>query len=130
MKCNRVNLVICDSFRYVKLYTCLITHSFYMTQPFTFLPSIILMISSDRYNLLSYTSCSFLQFAITFSHKILRTGKHCSQTQSTVYSQHHRTSVTHTFMKIICKHTHTHTHTGIYQWTWVSESRKGGQNIM
>ena len=54
-------------------------------------------------NLWSYTSCSFLQFPISFSHKCLTTDQHqhCSQTQSTVYSQCHRTSVTPTFRKIL-----------------------------
>ena len=85
---------------------CLITHSFYTTQPFTFLPSIILIISGGRYNLWSYTLCSFLKLPTTFSHKILKTEKHCSQTQSTVYSQCHRTGVIPTVMRIIRKHTH------------------------
>jgi len=53
-------------------------------------------------NLWSYTSCSFLQFPISFNHKSLTTDRHQhhSQTQSTVYSQCHRTSVTPTFRKI------------------------------
>jgi hypothetical protein len=44
---------------------------------------------------------------LNFSHKILRTEKHCSQTQSTVFPQCHRSSVTPTVMKIIHKHIHT-----------------------
>ena len=42
-----------------------------------------------------------MQFSpITFSHKILRTDQHCSQTQSTVYS------VIPTAIKILYKQTH------------------------
>ena len=54
-------------------------------------------------NLWSYTSCSFLPFPIRFSQKSLTTDQHqhCSQTQSTVYSHWHRTSVTGTFRKIL-----------------------------
>ena len=61
-------------------------------------------------NLWSYTSCSFLQFPITFTHNSLTTDQHqhCSQSQSTVYSHSHRTSVTPTFRKILNKHTQTH----------------------
>jgi len=35
-----------------------------------FLSSIILIISGGRYNLWSYTLCSFLQYPITFGHKV------------------------------------------------------------
>jgi len=54
-------------------------------------------------NLWSYTSCSFLQFPISFTHNSVTTDQHqnCSQTQSTVYSHCHRTSVTPTFRKIL-----------------------------
>jgi len=55
------------------------THAFYMTQPFTFLP--FFYYSNNiwwQYNLWSYTLCSFLQSPITFSHKSLRTDQLCS----------------------------------------------------
>jgi hypothetical protein len=93
------------------LYACFTSHSFYMTKPFTsFLSPIILIISGGRYNLWSYTLYSFIQFLVTCSHKILWTDQHqhCSQTQSTVFLQFHRPSVTPTFMKVLYKHTHTH----------------------
>jgi len=47
----------------ITLYTCVMSHSL-------FLPSIIVIISGSRYNLWSYTLCSFLQYPITFSHKV------------------------------------------------------------
>ena len=63
-----------------------------------FISSIILIISSGRYNLWSYISSSFLQYPITFSHKTLSTEQHCSQSQSTLYSQSHRPSGRPTFL--------------------------------
>ena len=92
-----------------KLYACLKSHSFYMTQPFTFLPSIFLITTVGWYNLWSYTSCSFLQYPTTFSHKILRTDQLCSPAHSTVFPECHNPSVTPTFMKIL------HTHMYIFQ---------------
>jgi len=142
-----VNLVICDSTGYVivsvawctyrslkvemiahydwgfliTLYACLIPHSFYMTRPLkSHLSSIILIICGGRYNLWSYTLCSFLQLPIIFSHTSLRTDQHCSQTQSAVYSQCHRTIVTPTVMKII----HKHTCMFISQWTWFQKAQR------
>ena len=55
------------------------------------------------FNLWSYTSCNILQFPINFTHMSLTTDQHqhCSETQSTVYSHCHRTSVTCTFRKIL-----------------------------
>ena len=73
MKSKRVKLVICDSNRYVivsvacytytysplkaelivhydNLYTCLMSHSFYMTKPFAFL-SFIILITMDQNSL-------------------------------------------------------------------------------
>ena len=85
------------------------SHALYMTQPFTFLSSLILIVSGDRYNLWSYTLCSFLQFPITFSHKSIQTDQHCSQTQSTAFPQCHRTRVTPTAIKLLCKHTYAYT---------------------
>jgi len=80
-------------------------------------------------NLWSYTSCSFLQFPISFSHKRLMTDQHqhCSQTQSTVYSQCHWTSVTSTFRKILNKHTHTHS---LHFNSQVFRKQEGQQNIL
>jgi hypothetical protein len=82
------------------------SHSLYMTKLLTILPfSLIVTISAGRYNLWSYTSCRFLQYSISFSHKSLRPNLHCCQTQSTVFSQCHRPSITPKFMKILHKHT-------------------------
>jgi hypothetical protein len=53
----------------------------------SFLSSLILILSGSRYNLWSYTFCSFLQFPFIFSHKILQTDQHCSQSQFTVFHQ-------------------------------------------
>ena len=88
------------------LYACLMSHALYMTQPFTLLSSLILIVSGDRYNLWSFTLCSFLQFPTTFSHKSLQTDQHCSQTLSTAFPQCHRTRVTPTAIKIPCKYTY------------------------
>jgi hypothetical protein len=99
------------------LYTCLMSHSFYINKPLKFIP--LLHNSGGRYNLWSYTFESFLKFLITFSHKILKTNQHCSQTQSTVYSQYNRPSVTPTSIKILHKHTHIYISTNI-----LSENRK------
>jgi len=85
------------------------SHPLYMNQPFSFLPSIILIIDGGRYNLWSYTLCSFLQYPITCSHKSVRTDQHSSQTHSTAFPQCHSQSVTPTAIKILCKHTHTFT---------------------
>ena len=96
------------------------SQSFYMTKLINFhLSSIILIIYGGRYNLGSYTLCSFLQYLITFGHKILQTDQHCSQIQSTVFPQCHRPSFTPTVMKILCKHTHSYIST-----VMLSESRK------
>ena len=73
------------------------------------LSSIILIISGGRYNLWSYTLCSFLQLPITFRHNSLTTDQHCSQTQSAIYSHCHKPSVTPTAIKILCKPTHVYT---------------------
>jgi len=59
-----------------------------------------------RYNLWSYTLCSFLQYPSTYGHNSLRTDQVCSQTQSTGFSQCHIASVTPTYMKMLCKDTH------------------------
>jgi hypothetical protein len=71
---------------------------------------LILVISGGRYNLGSYTLCSFLHYPITSSHNSLRTDQHCCQTQSTAFPQCHRPKFTPPFMKI----SHTHTHTCLY----------------
>ena len=68
--------------------------------------SLTLITGGGRCNLWNYTLFSFLQFPIIFSHKILRPDQHCCQTQSTVFPQCHRPSVTPTVMQILCKHTH------------------------
>ena len=78
----------------------------------SFLPSLI-PISSSRYNLWSYTLCSFLQFPINFSHKNLRPDLHCCQTQSIVLPQCHVSSITPIFLIIQDTHTHTHIHISI-----------------
>ena len=88
---------------------CLISHAIYMTQPFTFLCTLIPIISCGRNKLWSYTLCSFFQFPITSSHKSLQPDQHCSQTQSTVLPQCHRTRVTPTAVKILHKHTRVYT---------------------
>jgi len=80
------------------------SHALYMT----FLSSLIPIVSGGWYNLWSHTLCSFLQFHITFNQKSLQTDQHCSQTQSTVLHQCHRTSVTFTAIKILQKHTHVY----------------------
>jgi len=86
-----------------------VSHAFYTTHSFTFFSSLILIISGGRYNLWSYTLCSFLQFSITFSHNSLWTDQHCCQTQSTAYPQCHRPTVTPTAIKILNKHTNVYT---------------------
>jgi len=68
----------------------------------SFLSSLILIIPGGRYNLWSYTLCSFLQFAITFSHNSLRNDQYCSQTQSTILPQCQRPSVVPSNIKIQC----------------------------
>ena len=90
--------------------------------------SIILIISGGRSNLWSYTLCSFLQFPITFSHKSPTTDQyqHCSQTQSTVYPQCHRPTVTPTSIKIL----HKQTHTCLYFNSHIFRKQDGEQNIM
>ena len=129
-----MNLVICDSnrcvcvgaplkaeltvhYNYVFLttrYTCLMSHSFHINKPFNFFPllhnsnNIWWQVQLMKLHIMQL--CSFFQFSITFSHKSLRTNQHFSQTQSTVYSQCHRPSVTPTTIKILHKQTHTHTH--------------------
>ena len=120
------------------MYTCLTSQSFHINSHLiSFLSLIILILTASRHNLWSYTSCSFLQFPISFSRKSLRTDQHqhCSQTQSTVYSQCHRTSVTPTFRKILkistCTHTHTHTHThSLHFNSQVFRKLEGQQNIL
>jgi len=94
--------------------------SIWPTQSLFFLSTIILIISSGRYNL----SCGFLHYSTTFGHKILRTAQHCSQTQSTVFPQCHIESVTPTVMKILCKHTHVYISIGM-----LSESRKESKTL-
>jgi len=74
----------------------------------SFLSSIIVITSSGRYNLRSYKLCSFLQYPITFNHKILWTDQLCSQTLS-VFPQCHRPNVTDTTIKILRKQTHVYT---------------------
>ena len=69
------------------------------------LPSTIPITCGGRYNLWSYTVCSFLKYPISFSHNSLSTNQHCSQTQSTVFPQCHSQIVTPTAIKILCKHT-------------------------
>ena len=102
-----------------------------MTKTFhssSFFYSINRIISGGRYNLCSYTIHSFLQVPITFSHKSLSTDQHCSQTQSTVYSQCHGPSVTPTFMKILWKHKHIH---NVYiSDRHIFSMQEGEQNIM
>ena len=65
----------------------------------TFLPLVyLILISGSRHNL----------FPINFSHKSLRPDQHRCQTQSTVFPQCHRPSVTPTFMLIQGIHTHVY----------------------
>ena len=100
------------------------SHALYMTQPFTFLSSLILIVSGGRYNLWSHTLCSFLQLPITFSQKSLETDQHFSHTQSTVFPLCHRTTVTPTAIKIPCKQTYVYT-------AWICFWKEEGvQNIM
>jgi hypothetical protein len=84
-------------------------HSTWPSHSHSFHSSLVLTISDGRYNLWSYTLCCFLQFPIIFSHKILQTNQHCSHTQSTVFPQCHRPSVTPTGIKIPHKHKHVYT---------------------
>ena len=89
------------------------SHSFYMTMPFTlFLYPIIPIISSGSYNLWSYTLCSFIQFPITSSYKSLRSHQHHTVLKPSLQTFF---NITPTFMKILHTHTHTHTHTFSYQ---------------
>ena len=81
----------------------------------SFLPSLTLIISGDRYNLWSHTLWSFLQIPTTFSHKSLQTDQLCSQTQSTVFLQSYKPSVTPTAIKILSKHTNVYTSIAIFQ---------------
>ena len=97
-------------------------HSTWPSHSISFLSSIILIISSGKYNLWSYTLCSFIQFPVTFSHKSLRTDQHCAQ--STVYSQCHRPSVTPTSIKIL------HKHTRLYFNQHAFRKQEGEQNIL
>jgi len=83
----------------------------------SFLPSLTLIIAGGRYNLWSYTLCSFLQFPITFSHNSLTTDQHCSHTQSTVFLQSYKPSVTPTAIKILSKHTNVYTSIESFQKT-------------
>ena len=86
-------------------------HSTWPSHSRSFFPFLILMFGS-RYNLGSYTLCSFLQFPINFIHKSLRPDQHdqhCCQTQSTPSPQYHRSSTTPTFMIIQGIHTCTYT---------------------
>jgi len=93
----------------ITLYLCLSMHSTWHSQSPSFLSSIILITSGGRYNLWRYTLRTFLQHPITFDHKSLRTDQLSSQTQSTVFPQCHRPSVTPTAIKILHKHTHVYT---------------------
>jgi hypothetical protein len=94
-------------------------HSTWPRKSLSFLSPIILMTSVERYNLWSYVSCRLLHYPITFGHKILRSDRHCSQTQSTVFPHCHKPNVTPTVMKLLCKHTHVYIST-----VMLSESRK------
>jgi len=84
-------------------------HSTWHSQSPSLLSSIILIISGSRYNLWRYTLRTFLQYPITFNHKNLRTDQLCSQTQSAVFPQCHRPSVTPTNIKILHKYTYVYT---------------------
>ena len=84
-------------------------HSTWHRQSPSFLSSVILIISGGRYNLWRYMLRTFLQYPITFNHKILRTDQLCSQTHSTIFSQCHRPSVTPTTIEILRKQTHIYT---------------------
>ena len=90
--------------------------------------SIIRIISGGRSNLWSYTLCSFLQFPITFSYKSPTTDQHqhCSQTQSTVYPQCHRPTITPTSIKIL----HKQTHTCLYFNSHIFRKQEEHQNTM
>jgi len=90
-------------------------------------PSLILIISVGRYNLWSYTLCSFLQFPITFSHKSLRNEQSCSETQCTVFL-HHKPSVTPTAIKIL--HIHTHVYNSITSIQKVERTAKSYEAAM
>ena len=102
-------------------------HSTLTSHSTSFLTPIILIISGGRYNLCSYTLCSFIQFPITFSHKSPTTDQHhhCPQTQSTVFLQCHRPSVTLTSITIIHKHTHS-----LHFNSHVFRKQEGQQNIL
>ena len=105
----KAQLIVHNDSRFlITMYACLMSHTHYMNQPFTLLSSIILIISGGRYNLLSYTLRSFLQYPITFSYENLRNDQHCFQTQSTALPQCHRHSVTPKAIKILRKHTYTY----------------------
>jgi len=81
-----------------------------MTQPISFFP--FFHYSHNiwwQFNLRRYTLHTFLQYHITFNHKSLQTDQLCSQTQSTVFPQCHRPSVTPTTIKILRKQTHVYT---------------------
>jgi len=80
------------------------------------LPSLTLVISGGRYNLWSYALCSFLQFPVTFSHNSLTTDQLCSQTQSTIFLQSYKPSVTPTAIKILSKHTNVYTSIASFQY--------------
>ena len=97
-KCSWLFIMIKDLWYPCMHISC---HTPYMNQPFTFLPSIIPITSGGRYNLWSYTLCSFLQYPISFSHNSLSTNQLCSQIQSTVFPQCHSQSVTpiHSFIQ-------------------------------
>ena len=86
-----------------------LTYSTWHSQSPYFLSSIILIISGGRYNLWRHKLRTFLQYPITFNHKSLPTDQLCSQTQSTVFPQCQRPSVTTTAIKIIRKQTHVYT---------------------
>jgi len=87
-----------------------------------FFLSFIILVSVGRYNLWSYTVCSFLKFPITFSHKSLRTDKHCCQTQFTVSS--HCQKVSH---PQLCKY-YINTHISI-SIIMLSDSRKESKTL-
>jgi hypothetical protein len=101
-------------------------HSTWPNNSPSFLSSIILIISGGRHNLWSYKSCIFLQFPITFNHKILRTDQLCSPTHSTVFPECHNPSVTFTFMEILHKHTYTHVYISTVMFL---ESRKKSKTL-
>jgi hypothetical protein len=102
------------------LYTCLMSHSFYRTKQFNFVP-FFFHNSNNIWWQVQFIKLYIMQFPITFRHRCIRTDQyqHCTQTQSKFYPQWYRPSVTPTSIKILHKHTHVYIST-----IMLPESRK------